>query len=314
MVAARTAEHIREVNARYHDFAAHSYDGKWGIDFGEQGRAQVLGKLTKALGELPREPFARALEIGSGTGYFSLNLLAAGVIDSATCTDVSAGMLSTLRANAARLGLDVDAKVSEASALPFEDASFDIVLGHAVLHHLPDLQAAFAELARVLAPGGTLAFAGEPSHYGDRIATVPKRGAALLAPVWRRLVGAQRRGNGGGPENAAAHHAHALEHEVDVHAFTPGQLVRLSREAGFEQVRVRGEEMVANWFGWANRALEATAVPEQIPMIWRRYAHRGYLLLQRVDEHLLEPRLPPGAFYNLILSARKPASTKGVPR
>jgi hypothetical protein len=63
--------------------------------------------------------------------------------------------------------------------------------------------------------------------------------------------------------------------------------------------------MVANWFGWANRALESTAEPGEIPMLWRHYAHRGYLLLQRVDERLLEPRLPPRVFYNLILSARK---------
>ena len=71
-------------------------------------------------------------------------------------------------------------------------------------------------------------------------------------------------------------------------------------------MQVRGEELLANWFGWANRALEATADPDEVPWAWKVYAFRGYLLLQEVDRRLLEPRLPPALFYNLLLSARRP--------
>ena len=79
-MAAPASEHeILDVNRRYHDVAAHDYDAKWGIDYGEVGAAQVLGKLTKLLGPRPG-PYARSLEIGAGTGYFSLNLLKAGVV------------------------------------------------------------------------------------------------------------------------------------------------------------------------------------------------------------------------------------------
>ena len=42
-------------------------------------------------------------------------------------------------------------------------------------------------------------------------------------------------------------------------------------------------------------------------MLWRQYAFHGYLLLQRLDERLLEGRLPPSIFYNLLVTARKPA-------
>jgi hypothetical protein len=77
--------------------------------------------------------------------------------------------------------------------------------------------------------------------------------------------------------------------------------------AGFEDVRVRGEELLANWFGWFNRTLEATAEPADIPWPWIQYAYHGYLFLQRVDRRVLEPRLPPELFYNLMLAARKPA-------
>jgi hypothetical protein len=67
---------------------------------------------------------------------------------------------------------------------------------------------------------------------------------------------------------------------------------------------VRGEELLANWFGWANRTLEATADPETVPFAWRQYAYRGYILLQQVDRTLLEPRLPPAIFYNLMVAGR----------
>jgi ubiquinone/menaquinone biosynthesis C-methylase UbiE len=297
-------EEIRDVNTRYHDVAADHYDAKWGIDFGEIGREQVLAKIDKAVGHRP-DGWARSLEIGAGTGYFTLNLLRAGMISDATCSDISPGMLATLRSNAEHLGLEVKTEQVDAERLPFADESFDLVLGHAVLHHIPDLQRAFSEFARVLAPGGTVLFAGEPSRYGDRLARVPKRAAGTLAPLWRRALGARR---------ATAHEEHepdaALEGFVDVHAFSPSELARPARAAGFTDLRITGEELLANWFGWTNRTLEATAEPEDVPWAWRQYAYRGYLLLQGFDRKLLESRLPPAIFYNLLLSARKPRATQ----
>jgi SAM-dependent methyltransferase len=299
------AETIRDANVRYHDLAAEHYDSKWGINYGAVGQAQVTSKLRKALGHEPSH-YRRALEIGAGTGYFSLNLLRAGVIGAAVATDISPGMLRKLERSAAELALSVETAACEAEALPFDDDSFDLVFGHAVLHHLPDLGAAFREFRRVLRPGGVVAFCGEPSHYGDRIAAWPKRDANAVAPLWRTLMGAGPRpsngnGNGGWSEEDS------LEQVVDVHAFTPADLSSRASGAGFEAVRVSGEELAASLFGWANRTLEASADPLDVPWAWRVYAYRGYLLLQTLDRSLLEPRLPAALFYNLLLSARAPA-------
>ena len=303
MAAPDTTDEILDVNRRYHDVAAAEYDAKWGVDFGDVGRAQVLGKVEKLLGRRPG-PFARSLEIGAGTGYFTLNLMQEGVVEAAVCADVSPGMLATLRANADRLGLDPETVACDAAALPFDDASFDLVLGHAVLHHLPELGRSFGEFMRVLRPGGVLLFAGEPSRYGDRIAAVPKRAGLAAAPVWRRLVNVRAAAPDG--NGHAQPDDHALEGVVDVHAFTPADLERHARAAGFSGVRVRGEELLANWFGWFNRTLEATAVHGDIPWGWFRYAYRGYIVLQKVDAGVLEPHLPAAGFYNLMLAARKP--------
>lgn len=297
-----TAERIRDVNTRYHDGAAAHYDAKWGIDWGEIGADQVLQKIHKLLGK-PAPHFARSLEIGAGTGYFSLHMLKAGMIDHATATDISPGMIAALEENAANLGLEVETVVADAEQLPFADESFDIVCGHAILHHIPDLEQAFREFHRVLRPGGVILFAGEPSRNGDKLAAIPKRAAHFAAPVWRKALGARPATHGhddGGEEN------HALEGLVDVHAFIPSELRAPVAAAGFDPISVQGEELAANWFGWFNRAMESTAENDDIPWAWRRYAFRGYLLFQQLDRRLLEGRLPAGVFYNLMVTARKP--------
>jgi ubiquinone/menaquinone biosynthesis C-methylase UbiE len=302
-----TPEHIRDVNERYHGCAADSYDAKWGIDFGEVGRAQTRQKLVKALGELPETPFERALEIGCGTGYFSLNLMQEGVISNLVATDVSTGMLTSLSKTAATLGLGdrVETRQADAEELPFENESFDLVLGHAVLHHIPDLAKAFSEFNRVLRPGGAVVFCGEPSAYGDRLASVPKRIGAASAPAWRTLMRARPAQDNGAHKHP--HDGHGLESEVDVHAFDPAALRDWMGEQGFDDIRVQGEELLANMYGWILRSLESSADPEDVPMLWRRFAFRSYIALQKLDVALLEPRLPAQLFYNLVLSARKPA-------
>src|SRR3954452_14526146 len=102
---APSAEEIRDVNARYHDVAAPDYDTKWGISFEEPRHQLVVAKLRKALGG-PIRRFDRALEIGAGTGYLSLNLMRAGLIGELVATDISQGMLDELAASARRLDLE----------------------------------------------------------------------------------------------------------------------------------------------------------------------------------------------------------------
>ena len=113
----------------------------------------------------------------------------------------------------------------------------------------------------MLRPGGTLAFCGEPSRYGDLLAAIPKRTALLAAPLWRRAIA--RRAAQRDPE--AERNGHALEPEVDVHAFSPGELRRFCAVAGLTEVRVRGEELLASIHGWTVRTLEASAEPDEVP-------------------------------------------------
>jgi len=95
----------------------------------------------------------RVLEVAVGTGR-SLEFYAPGV--TLTGIDLSPAMLDLARARASALGRDVDLRVGDAERLPFDDASFDTVVCALGLCSIPHPARAIAEMARVLAPGGSL--------------------------------------------------------------------------------------------------------------------------------------------------------------
>jgi hypothetical protein len=124
------------------------------------------------------------------------------------------------------------------------------------------------------------------------------------SPIWRRAIGAGAKSIG---DPWSGDGEALLEMEVDVHSFAPAELRSTMLAAGLAKPRIRGEELLANLYGWGLRTLESTAEPDEVPVAWRQFAFRSYLVLQRLDSVLLEPRLPPQLFYNLVLSAKKPA-------
>jgi ubiquinone/menaquinone biosynthesis C-methylase UbiE len=93
------------------------------------------------------------LEVAVGTGR-NLPFYPAGV--RLTGVDFSPGMLAQARARAAESNREIDLRVSDAQALPFDDASFDTVVCTLGLCGFPDHRAAIAEMHRVLRPQGTL--------------------------------------------------------------------------------------------------------------------------------------------------------------
>lgn len=92
----------------------------------------------------------RIVEVGCGTGAFARSVLEAAPGLDYVATDLSPAMVRAARA------LGVTAEVAAADALPFADCSFDSAVAAWMLYHVPDLDAALAELRRVLRAGGSL--------------------------------------------------------------------------------------------------------------------------------------------------------------
>jgi SAM-dependent methyltransferase len=111
-----------------------------------------LGRL--AVGE-------RVLDLGSGAGTDSL--VAAQMVGAqghVTGIDMTPQMLAKARAAATEMGAtNVEFVESEAERLPFPDASFDVVVSNGVIDLIPDKDAVFSELFRVLVPGGRMQIA-----------------------------------------------------------------------------------------------------------------------------------------------------------
>jgi SAM-dependent methyltransferase len=106
-------------------------------------------------------PGERVLDLGSGAGTDSL--VAAQMVrpdGRVTGIDMTPQMLAKARAAAAEMGVvNVEFVESEAERLPFEDGSFDVVISNGVIDLIPDKDAVFSELHRVLVPGGRLQIA-----------------------------------------------------------------------------------------------------------------------------------------------------------
>ena len=130
-------------------------------------RARISSKYTVAevgwfpwvAGQLPLRSGDRVLDVGCGPGWFWA-AAASGLPEGLdlTLADLSPGMVreAVERCRALPFGA-VHGRQADASALPFEDGSFDGVIAIHMLYHLPDPANGIAEMYRVLKPGGFLA-------------------------------------------------------------------------------------------------------------------------------------------------------------
>jgi SAM-dependent methyltransferase len=106
-------------------------------------------ELVSQLAPVPGE---RWLDLGSGTGAIALRAARAGA--DVVGSDLAPELIKTAKQRAADEGLDVTFEVADCEALPYDDASFDVVSSSVGVIFAPDHQAVASELARVTRPGG----------------------------------------------------------------------------------------------------------------------------------------------------------------
>lgn len=159
-------------------------------------------------------PGETVLDLGSGAGndvFVARALVGPG--GRAIGVDFTPAMVEKARANAAKLGAEnAEFRLGDVEALPVEDDEVDVVVSNCVLNLVPDKPRAFAEMRRVLRPGGRFC-----------VADIVSRGP--LPPSVR---------------GAAALYAGCVSGAVDQDAY-----LAMLREAGFEDVRVVRTKVVA---------------------------------------------------------------------
>lgn len=300
----------KQANVLYHDWESTTYDEKWSISYDERCINYAADRFVAIAGR-GGWPYPHALELGCGTGFFTLNLMQAGAIQHGSVTDISPGMVAAALRNAKGLGLSVDGRIADAEFIPYEDDSFDLVVGHAFLHHLPDVERSLRETLRVLKPGGRFVFAGEPTKWGDKVARRLGQATWWACTRATRLPGLEkwRRPQA---ELEESSEAAALEAVVDQHTFVPAHLRRMAIVAGAVDVVVRTEELTAAWFGWPVRTFEAAVPLGKLGFGWANFAYRSWLALSALDSRVLSRFVPAGLFYNALVTGVKPAPPESL--
>lgn len=152
-MSAPKPEEVIEANIQVHTRMAHSYNRNE-PHYRAENRAKVRAKLK----EMRRFGSARLLDLGCGTGF--IIDLAKDLFDAVDGIDVTQAMLDKVDLSSGNVSLHRCA----AEALPFADASFDVVSAYAFIHHLKDYSKVLREACRVLKPGGGCYIDLEPNR------------------------------------------------------------------------------------------------------------------------------------------------------
>ena len=152
---------------------------KWrGTGLGLITERRELETILGMAGELGAR---RVLDGGCGDGTYALAAAERGTIVAGV--DIAPEMIRAAEATAVQRGLDIDFRVESATALPFDDGSFEVVIAVTLLCLLSDPEAAVAECARVTAAGGRVVI-GELGRWNMWAVSRRLRGW-LGSPMWR---------------------------------------------------------------------------------------------------------------------------------
>jgi ubiquinone/menaquinone biosynthesis C-methylase UbiE len=229
------------------------------------------GSLALLLELAAPRPAWRVLDVATGAGHTAL--LFAPHVAQVVAVDLTPAMLAQTEKLAQERGLDnIVTRLADAEALPFAEASFDLLTCRLALHHFPHPEQALAEFARVLKPGGRLAFS-------DNI-TVPDAPAAAYYNAYEKL------------RDPSHHWVYALA-ELERMFSAAGLVVEAVKQAAMKELE---------FHDWADRQHVPAADKEKLLEMMRR--------LPPALEPLFAPRWSAGTLYfslwEAVIVAGKP--------
>jgi phosphoethanolamine N-methyltransferase len=185
-----------DAEPEYDDTAIRFLEALWGDGYLSPGGPEEVDRVVEGLSLKGKT----VLDIGCGAGGITLHLVERHGAAHATGFDVEKPVIETARRKAAMRGLGERVSFVQAppGPLSFTDASFDVVFSKDALLHVPDKDALFAEIFRVLKPGGVFAASnwmiahdGEPSPEMKAYVTAEGLSFAMASPA--RYAQAMRR-------------------------------------------------------------------------------------------------------------------------
>jgi ubiquinone/menaquinone biosynthesis C-methylase UbiE len=223
------------------------------------------------------QPTDHVLDMGCGTGRFTLPLAQRAARVSGL--DISSEMLAVNGGKLAEHGLQPDLHEGTMTALPFPDATFDVIISMLALMHIPveDRQRVFAEAARVLKPGGRLVVGVKNEVFerlfsGDRFATVDVTDVNAGELIFTETRAGQ-------------------ELSAPWYSFSPDDLSRLTALAGLRLVNLRGNSPLSAWL--ADAVLEETGLRSAVRRLENvlgdipPFSYLGYHLLAEAVKPLV---------------------------
>src|SRR5262245_26960415 len=179
--------------AEYDDTAIRFLEALWGEGYLSPGGPEEVDRVVAGLGLAGK----RVLDIGCGCGGIALHLIERHGAGHVTGFDVEGPVIAAARDRAARRSLSAKAEFIHGAPgpLPFADRSFDVVFSKDALLHVPDKDALFAEIFRVLKPGGVFAASnwmishdGEPSPEMKAYVAAEGLSFSMASPARYRLA------------------------------------------------------------------------------------------------------------------------------
>ncbi|MBL8384243.1 MAG: class I SAM-dependent methyltransferase [Burkholderiales bacterium] len=158
----------------------------WSRNYAAAGSmAERVDRFAVALAAGGVAAGARVLDFGCGSGDITRALAARGF--AMTGADISPGMLAAARRTPAAAGVTwVPLIAADGAPLPFDPGAFDAVIASSVLEYVADPRVLIAALARLLRPGGLLAFTVPDMRDPGR--QEEARWMARMDAPWRRIV------------------------------------------------------------------------------------------------------------------------------
>ncbi len=162
---------------------ASAYEATFGRVLTGVYRAIAIDLGDSLTGEAP----LHAVDIGAGPGGLAVALAEQFPVARVTTVDIDTAMATRAAARVAREGIDyrVHVCVGDVAALPLADASVDLVTSSFSVHHWPDAEAGFAEVRRVLRPGGRAIIYDLPDWWGTFETHAPRLAESALAGGFR---------------------------------------------------------------------------------------------------------------------------------